>query len=293
VAKIFNLVISARHSVLTTWTLWRHLLYPVSHPLFQRTLKTPIALLPTSCLAWFVPLIGLLACCGIWTLTFQLRFSVAVLLLMALFCFSSIYVALWVVAISGAIARAHERGTYDLLCLAPPGALGANGAICIAVLHRDDALGWIDLVRKLIAGLLLFIFLLTLIATALRQKVLDSISFLQLFLDIAALSVASYVDHVQSVVLGSLVGMLVPVYRRTSVDSRIWAVAVFLTLQAATFLATFLIIIVILPGLHAESSPLLLSLPVFYLTREVFIISLWRVLAYQLNANPAQLSFWP
>ncbi len=292
--KTFRSAVSTivtRHSLLTTWVLWYHLLHPAPHPLFQRSLRAPLTRTTPSYMAWIVPLSGLAACCGIWTLPLRWRSPIAGLFLVALFFFSSAYVLVWVIDISVTIARERERNTYDLLCLFPSGALGANWAICAASLHRNNALGWIDLLRKLIAGILLLIFLLILIATALRQSAPQPYQqFWRLFLDIIVLSVVSYVDHVQAVVLGSLVGMLVPVYRRTLVSAFVWAVMVFLALQAATFMLTVFAAAVILPGLPLDLSPLLVSLLVGYLAREGFIVSLWRALAYQLNAHPAVFS---
>jgi hypothetical protein len=191
---------------------------------------------------------------------------------------SSLYVAVWAVGIGAVIIREHEHGTYDQLCLAPSGALGANLAMCTAVLHRDDALGWIDFLRKLTAVLLLFIFLAVLLTTTLRQNIFDLFQFLSLLLNMITLVVMSYVDHVQSIVLGSLVGMLVPVYIRNNIDVRISTIVVFIASQVMTFLAALLV-------WNVEIS--LLSLGTAYLTRECLIILFWRTLAYQLNIEPA------
>jgi hypothetical protein len=290
--------ITSRHTVFTTWILWRHLLHPNAHPLFQRTLKTPVDSLTRPYAAWIVLLVGSLACCGTWTLNAQFRSFIVFILLMAMIVFSSLYTLVWVVGITGTIIREHERGTYDQLCVLPSGALGAHWAMCAASLHRHDALGWIDLLRKLMTGTLLIALLSSLLIVTLRQAVLDATQFFWLVLDMIALVTASYAEHVQSILLGSLTGMLVPVYTRNRADARISAAVLFLALQAATLLATLLIALVFLPTLYSflsitdwYISPTLVSLLVFFLLREGLIIALWRILVHQLNASPAELSW--
>jgi hypothetical protein len=203
---------------------------------------------------------------------------------------SSGYVVAWVFRITTAIVREHERGTYEPHCLSPSGALGANWALCAANLHRDDALGWIDLLRRLLTGMLLFILLMVLLTAAYRGNVPNLFQFLRLFLDMMALAVVSYVEHVQAIVLGSLVGILIPTYRQTPVDARTWGVNVFVAIQVVTLVATLLAGLMILPGWHTDISLIFGSLLVFYLIREAFIIALWKMLAYQLNANPAEFN---
>ncbi len=264
---------------LTTWTLWHHLHQPAAHPLFERALKSTNRTLASIPLAALV--LSALLCCG---LASQVQSSIATFLLTMMVAFSSVYVVAWAMNIGDAIIREQERHTYDLLCVSPPGALGVNWTICVAVLHRNDALGWLGVLRKLVAALLLIIFLSILLTTAFRQLVPDVFQVLRLALDMAALAVVSYTDHVQSAVLGSLVGMLAPVYSRTRFDATVLAGGLFLAFQIMTLLAA----LVILPGLYRGS--LLLTLLVFYLTREVFIVVLWRVLAYCLNADSAEFN---
>lgn len=301
-SKILRRTIFHRYPVLTTWMLWHHLLRPGAHPLFRRTLIAELADRTTSRMVWIIPLAGFLACCGDWTLFSRPTSSITILLLVAMISFSSFYVVAWVMNIGVMITREYERGTYDPLCLTPPGAIGANWAICTACLHRDDALGWVNLMRQMMAGALLTILVLILMTTALKERTLDLSGLLGILADVAMLSIASYFDHVQSTVLGSLVGMLVPTYSHNSLNVRVLSGVMFLTLQAITFGSTLVSATVILPGIFgalntiswfADSGSLFWSLLVFYLTREGIIVALWKALAYRLNANPAEFGFWP
>jgi hypothetical protein len=259
---------------------------------FQRALRTPVDSGTTRFIIGIVLLVGSLTGCGIWTLLIPLKLSIPILLLLMMVALSSCYVVAWVICISVTIAGEHEHGTYDQLCVSPSGALGANWAMCAASLHRADTLGWIDLLRRLLSGLLLLILLMVLLTTAIRETTPSLFQFLRLFLDMLLLAAVSYVEHVQSVAQGSVVGMLVPMYSRTRVEGRILAAGMFLILQLATLMAIFLAAMRVLPGLDAELNPTTLSLLVFCLMREVFIFALWRLLVYHLNANPTELSFW-
>lgn len=275
-----------------TWTLWHHLRHPPAHALFQKTLKRSVDDSPTQLTIAIVPLVGSLACCGVWMLFIPLKLPVPLLVLAVMVTLSSSYVITWVIRISASITREHERGTYDLLCLAPSGALGANWALCAASLHRDDSLGWIDFLRRLLAGLLLLVLLIVLLTTAFRENTRDPLQFLGLFLDMILLTAASYVEHVQAIVLGSLVGMLMPVSSRTGVDARIWAAAVFVMIQAIALMMALLAGLVIFPAWYTGISSIFISLLVFYLTREGFILVFWQALTYRLNANPAEFDAW-
>lgn len=281
-----------RYPCLITWTLWHHLRHPPAHILFQKALKRSVDSSPIRFTIAIAPLVGLLACCGIEMLLISLKLSIPILALAVMVTLSSGYVITWVIRISASITGERERGTYDLLCLSPPGALGANWALCAASLHHDDALGWIDFLRRLLTGLLLLILLIVLLTTAFRENAPDPLQFLGLFLDMLLLAAMAYVEHVQAIVLGSLVGMLVPAFSRTRVDVRVWGAVVFVMIQAIALMMALLAGLVILPAWHTDISSIFISLLVFYLIREGSIIALWRRLIYQLNVNPAEFDAW-
>ena len=290
---------SIRYSPLTTWILWRNLLHPHDPPLFRRTLRLSPdnTSLPQSTFLWITPMLSACACCGV----LPLHFSIAIFLPVALISFSSSYVIFWVGRISSTICREHERGTFDQLCLVPSGALGATWALTAAALHRSDALGWIDMIRKLLALMLLIALLTILVTTTLRQDAALLAQFWLLLIEMSALVAGFYADHVQTMVLGSLVAMLTAARLGSSLDARLWAALLFLALQIMTCLATLLTPIVLLPILSSVAaavdwnltvSPLLSSLLVFYGSREVMITLCWQALARQLNTNPSEFRFW-
>lgn len=275
---------SIRRSLLTSWMLWPLLLYPDDHPLYQRTLNRPLRPLTT---LWIVPLVGVFACCGTWALLIPLQESIIALLPLLLIAFSSCYVSTWVMRISTTIVQEREDGVYDQLSVTPLGPFGVSWMICTATLHHGDMLGWITAGRKLLTGLIIFTLAAILMTTAFRQDTARLFQFMLLILEVAAITAASYADHIQSVVLGSLLGMLAPTYVRHRTEGQFLAEALFLVLQTVVGLVVFSIPTVVYPGLNwitkraglnLEIDPLVLSLAAFYGIREACIIVLWDIL---------------
>jgi hypothetical protein len=110
---------------------------------------------------------------------------------------------------------------------------------------------------------------------------------------------AFYIDDIQSIVLGSLAGMLTPLYARNRVDARLWTMGLYLLVQVMTYVSVLLIGFVFIPtlsariaitGIHSDIALPLLGFAVFYGVREFGIALLWNHLARRLNADPSELS---
>ncbi len=276
---------STRFPPITSWMLWRHLLDPPIDPVYERTLRTRPSSYPISAVAWGALIFSLFTCCGLWTLLLPLRSSLVVLLFIVIIAATTFYVAAWMIQIAAALARERNHSVYDLLCVTPPGTLGITWAISAACLHSDDALGWIDASRKVLTAMTVFTLTVIVVTISLRDTTPTVLSILQLTLDIAIVTAVSYADHVQTVILGSLIAMLAPTYVRGSIDAQVMALFVFLTLQVAACLPTVLIVI----GL-GTSDPLFLSLLALCAVREGLIAALWRLLTARLNATPLELA---
>lgn len=282
---------TARSTLLTTWILWDRLCHPAAHPLYERLIKLDQRSPRSRSSSWWVVVVCLPLVCAAGFGLSRLSLPLVLVALVAASTLSSLYVAAWTAGISAAIGREHERGTYETYSMSPSGALGTSGAIAAAVLNRHDLLTWIDLGRRLVSGLLLGILLAALLTTAFRQTVSQAVQLIGLLLEMIALAFITYVEHVQAVVLGSLIGILAPIYRRSTVDTPALAVTAFLALQAGT-LAVMLLIwhsIKITAVWQDVLTPTLISLGVFYFTRELLIWAVWRLLAARLNASRADL----
>jgi hypothetical protein len=214
----------------------------------------------------------------------------------------TVHGVMWAFRISNGIAKEREQGRFELLWLAPSGPLGATMAVCTGCLYRKATLHTFVAQRRYILSAAILIGLLAVLNASYQSPSLYTSPRLLALIDASVLIAGLYIDSVHSTVLGSLVGMLVPNYSRSSVDARLWAPIIFLMLQAITFLLTLLTGLVILPdgyallgmgGWFTEVSPAPVSLIVFFMSREIMIRVFWQLLAEQLNADPCQWTFWP
>ena len=265
----------------TSWMLWRHLIAAPAHPLFKHTLDLSQPRLASTHLGCIAPLVlSTLACCGVSTVPLLRLGTIPPYFLAVIVLASTVYVGLWAVDTSVLIARERERNTYDLLCVAPSGPLGVHWALCATSLHRKNMLGWIDVVRVLVAGGLLLVFV---------TGVLNVTIFLPLLPDMVSLAVASYLEHSQATVLGCLIGMHTPLLTASVAAARVWAGLAFAALQLGTVLASVVGVYAVRLILPAGTRPLIFGLLIFFLIREGIVIALWRSLAHQLNTAPAHV----
>jgi hypothetical protein len=273
---------------LTTWILWSRLRYPPVHPLFARVQRTTFAPRTGTFIRGIV-LPGVFLSGGICTLIGPVELPLPVLLPAAMVVLSSAYVVGWAVAITMTIAGEQERGTYDEMCVTPSGAEGINLAICAACLHHDDALGCIDLLRRWITGMFLFVLVTVLLMTGVQAEASGAGEFLIALVTVVLVSAVLYAEHVQSIVMGCLAAMLLPASNRNTIEMRAASVMGFLLLQFGTLLLSLPAGLIFSNG--NEVSLIWLSLVVFYVSRECLIVTLWRLLAYRLNFNAAEFDF--
>jgi hypothetical protein len=269
-----------------TWKLWRGLKSPpIHHPLFRRIIAAPLKPPP-----WY------LGCLVIMVAPF--------LLLPAILFTSAFYSIRWAVTISNTLAREREAGMFELVALSPDGSLGASWAICTAAIHRNQSLQQIQSPMSWIVRLGFTLLILSslgnfvepLVPPSADAGMLTVIPLVYLF----TLAGALYVDHMQSVAMGSLVGMLIPTYTRSGVDAGVGALIVFLMLQVATYVLTLLIGFSLIPNLleNLNFSPTLIAvilptsrLLIFGVIREVMISILWRALVERLNIAASEMVY--
>jgi len=108
-----------------------------------------------------------------------------------------------------------------------------------------------------------------------------------------------YIDHIQAIVFSCLCGMLAG-QRSSSMDKRLWAVTTFTAFQVCSYLFTIVVGLLILPffcrwlttfGISSEISQMILTVSIFYLTREGVITVAWRRLMDSTNTQPADIDF--
>lgn len=198
--------------------------------------------------------------------------------------------------IAGAIFREQEKGRYEMLLLTPPGVLGVHWAIVTRLLRDDRLLRWL---RWLPSGFYIFVafpligLLVALVLTSFlwlfsENNTLGVTAFFQASTGLV-LIVMCYSDYVQSVMIGILVGILLPTYARRQAENAAYAVAsaAFFSMQMCFYLVygmggLALIMEVVRPALREARYAIVLgvviaSLVFMVLLREVVVRWLWRM----------------
>ncbi|MBZ0300559.1 MAG: hypothetical protein K8J31_12495, partial [Anaerolineae bacterium] len=206
----------------------------------------------------------------------------------------------WAARISSTLVREYHTHTYELLCLAPNGSLGANWVIASGCLHRGDyfsALRFAMYVALLIGGMFLGLLAMVAVFMALRATPSQSLVVaLRTVVDLSVILLLFYLHYVQSLVLSALVGVYVPTVFRSRMDATWVALALFVALQLALYAIFY--------GSHLLLAPLLATIPptdwlafvstpllyliLFLLPREVIILWLWGVVTTRLNATSSE-----
>jgi hypothetical protein len=292
---------------MTTWRLWRALTRPpYNHPLFWRTVTTrepdaPVRRWPSGHLV--LGIVVLFICSGAFfprqITTIVLVAFMIVPILLLIFTFNGlIYGLIWGVKISSAIAKTYEASIFDVLSLSPGGALGATWAMGTGCLYRNREVGDLNFPETWTIRLFVVIFASMALGTLSGTRRANEL-VLPVLVYALVLIAGFYVDDIQSIVLGSLVGMLTPLYARNRLDARLWTMGLYLLIQVTTYVSVLLVGFVLLPalydwmsisGIHSDIVLPLLGLAVFYGMRELGIALLWNNLTRRLNADPQELN---
>jgi hypothetical protein len=212
----------------------------------------------------------------------------------------TVYGVYWALSIAETILHEQEHGTRDLLCILPVGQLGATWLLATGRLHRRDTF---HQVHGTVRGLVIIgLITLCLVAAIIVFNLVYSQSpplpvRLQAFATLvttATVLIGFYVDHVQSLIVGCLVGMIAPTYGSNRVEIRLWTFGVFLLLQACHYLLFWIVGMIAFGSLfdllqmQGAVSAFLLSLArlgVFFGARDIVIAQLWSSLQRRLNAS--------
>jgi hypothetical protein len=284
---------------------------PFGHSLFRRTLINRPSSSPRSefepykiiNVRFIIELLGVMfICTAMLSPLFLILAGIGILLILN----GTIYSLIWSVRTSGLIAQEREHQTYDLFCMSPEGALGVNWAICTGFLHRNNRLEQIHgVVRTLLGIALVIIFLIALVlvsnagqprATTFAQEEVRRYSLM--LVHVTTLICLIFIDHVHSIVLSCLVGILVASYARGKLEAQIGTAGAYLALQITSYTLTWLIGFVVLPSLYDENANGLaqiglavMQVVIFYGIREVLISALWNKLTSRLNVTPTEEAF--
>ena len=301
-----------------TLFLWRTLQIPFdSNPLFRYVysgrysrylFKAPTALLGWPTLG-FDGILGkvfsgftmmLFLCAGGWLVIVPM----VVILPLIMFFLGTLNGLAVSTGVSRIIARERQRGREHLFAVTPHGIIGANWAICTAVYHRSNFLGQFrftinNMYYAIYIGIIVFsIFLIGHWVNLSNQGLATESARLNFFnsLILMVIVIAFQFNYMQSIALGSLIGMIVPTYAESQSDARGLAMGLFLAIQVISYAMIILISFIILSELFelfVIEDALLLSigrLGVFIGIRELILWLMWRLLAKRLDVDFGELS---
>ncbi|MCU0512407.1 MAG: hypothetical protein MUE40_07535 [Anaerolineae bacterium] len=291
---------------LITWRLWRVLLAaPPRHPVFWRTVNQPGLDVPPA--VWrslaALALLGLLVALAASPLLLVLVLYWVILLPVALLLFSGTWYGLYrALDISVTLGQERRQGTYDLLRLTPPGAAGIDWLIGAGCMHRGNGLWQLHRIIRAIVisallafGVVALFILLSLTATRDVERLALSQQALSIVATLIALCCLCYCDHVQSLVTGCLVGLLVG-HAAAPLAARLWSALLFLLCQGSAYagvVAGALLLRPLLQVLTAATLPGSLFsaaaiIALYVLLREAQIRLLWRISLRRAHLTPAE-----
>ncbi len=233
--------------------------------------------------ARYLPLLRLSLAFGFLLLVFLAYFYLVIdhlivwLLPVWLMLFSASYCAIWIARIVPLMSRQSASGVLDEISVIPPGRVFIYLTICKVVLNRDDAVLWLSLLRRVLAGLVLLVLLMSL---CIALSLLSQSSILELaaiLLDLVLSTAVIWLEHSQSSVLACLIAVEVANRLAGNIDKTSVAVTAFALAQILCYAMALAVVIVL------DHINLSVALFLFLLIREVLVSALWRLILYGAN----------
>ncbi len=212
-------------------------------------------------------------------------FSVIWTLPLWLMLHSLLYSSFWLGRIVALISRQGSDGLLDEVGVIPPGRVFIDISICKVVLHENDALAWLRIIRKFLAGAALLGLLMPVLVTMHQLDNIDLHKLLIIMLELALIALMIQLEHSQSMVMVSLLPMLLCRRIRGRADVSSVVIICLFTLQILSYLMAIALPLVLLYVLPAagEAFGLALTFVSFIVVREILILFLWRAVLYQEN----------
>lgn len=280
-----------------TFKLWRALNNPpATHPIFRRTVLLP-ALPPRRGLSMSGMMVGFVMLMSDFMPTLLILIMPFFLLICGL-----VYGLECAIRVSQLILVERKNNTFELLSLSPAGALAACWAICTSSLHYKRQFERLRDIVKTSAQIVIAVFSVVVIlfggSTALSILFSDAPIPLPAMLPLMnamAIVALLYVDYVQSTVMGSMVGLVIPTFASSIVDSFLYAPAVFLLLKFGCYSLGVLVGINLIDTLYlqagwqggaADFSMTILRVVIMVAVQELLIRGLWRIILIRMNSRP-------
>lgn len=196
-----------------------------------------------------------------------------------LMLFSTLYCAVWIARIVALISRQARSGALDEVSVIPPGRVFIYLTICKVILNEDDVLYWLGLLRRVLAG---GVFLMLIMSLCIAAALMDQLSpweFAAVLLELTLIAIVIQLEHAQSTLFACLLAVAGGSRLRGSFDRASIIVAGFILLQILSY--SLAIGTVAALGLSSLS----IALALFLLVRELLILLLWRVILRDANED--------
>ena len=212
-------------------------------------------------------------------------FSVIWTLPLWLMLHSLLYSSFWLGRIVALISRQSSDGLLDEVGVIPPGRVFIYISICKVVLHENDALAWLSIIRKFLAGAALLGLLMPVLVTMYQLDNIDLHKLLLMMLELALIALLIQLEHSQSMVMVCLLPMLLCRRIRGRADVSSVVIICLFTLQILSYLMAIALPLVLLYVVPAagEAFGLALTFGSFIVVREMLILLLWRAVLHQEN----------
>lgn len=291
-----------------SWRLWYALHHPpYRHILFQQMVASRLRdvywpkpqrgiqpLWATVILAVFACLLGLtpILITGVYIFLFIfLPLSIGLLLFNGF-----VYGAVLTARVSQAVATHAGRGRFELVALAPPGAMGMTWLIAIASIYRSGRPIGINYDHAwYLRAFLLLIFTVVLVSSF-GDTWDKNAQVVILATYVLTQALAFQVDDMHAVTSGVVIGLAAATWLPRPLAARTVALVAYMALHMLFYPLAAVMILVVLPRVWPSDAGWLaaLALPcwrlaVFYALREGVISAVWQVLTRRLNAQPGDL----
>lgn len=289
-----------------TWQLWNALRFPMRrHPIFNHA-RTPSdsSDVPSPFWRWLgrIALVCVILFAMMFpvpTLMTSIGFAIGLPLLLILFNGTALGIIL-VTGISKTIASAQKSTRFELMSVSAEGALGVSWLLATGTIHRRNWLKviyrlvkWVVMLVLVLLALAIFMLLLGTITSESELLRQQQLNVLRDVINMSLLVAVLWLDHVQSIVIAIVLGIVLPTIIRVEVQLASMATMIYLIIQCCTYLAIFVVyrlIDIILSGLWGDMfiisiAVTFISIMTFYLTREAIIGVLWRIMLNKYDAS--------
>lgn len=289
-----------------TWQLWNALRFPMRrHPIFNHA-RTPSdsSDVPSPFWRWLgrIALVCVILFAMMFpvpTLMTSIGFAIGLPLLLILFNGTALGIIL-VTGISKTIASAQKSTRFELMSVSAEGALGVSWLLATGTIHRRNWLKviyrlvkWVVMLVLVLLALAIFMLLLGTITSESELLRQQQLNVLRDVINMSLLVAVLWLDHVQSIVIAIVLGIVLPTIIRVEVQLVSMATMIYLIIQCCTYLAIFVVyrlIDIILSGLWGDMfiisiAVTFISIMTFYLTREAIIGVLWRIMLNKYDAS--------